>query len=79
MLTRDEAFNLAQQQSQTLEEVLITIEHQARAGEYMTEFHMLRPEVVDGLRELGFIVLYNPTKYLCGSILVSWGKGNIFD
>lgn len=28
MLTRDEAFNLAQQQSQTLEEVLITIEHQ---------------------------------------------------
>lgn len=32
MLTRDEAFNLAQQQSPTLEEVLLNIEHHARAG-----------------------------------------------
>ena len=70
MLTRDEAFNLAQQQSPTLEEVLLNIEHHARAGEYSTEFQLLSKDVIKELEKLGFTVCrinFN----ISG---ISWGK-----
>lgn len=69
MLTRDEAFKLAQQQTPTLEKVLFNIEHHARAGEYSTEFKLLSKDVIKELRKLGFFVYEN--KF---TSIISWGE-----
>lgn len=68
MLTRDEAFKLAQQQSPTLEEVLIKIEHQARAGEYMVKVQLLSQNRIDELEKLGYSVYGNGFS----SSVISW-------
>lgn len=69
MLTRDEAFNLAQQQSPTLEEALIKIERHARAGEYLAEFKLLSKDVIKELEKLGFTVC----RVNFNISVISWG------
>lgn len=74
MLTRDEAFDLAQQQSTSLEDVLISIENQARAGQYSINLPVLSQVVMEKLRQLGFLAFIKRHGYNYSSTIVTWGK-----